>query len=70
MCLLHARFEHTYLANPRLFAKLGCRMEDFEKEVALLLHRRQLASKGLKAPHRPATGPGYNHRGFRQPSRL
>ncbi len=46
LCALHARFEHTYLTNPRLFDKLGCRLEDFEKEVALLLQRWRKATKG------------------------
>ncbi len=47
LCALHARFEHTYLSNPRLFAKLDCRPEDFEKEVALLLQRWRKDTKGV-----------------------
>ena len=47
LCALHAKFEHTYLTNPRLFAKLDCRLEDFEKEVALLLQRWRKDTKGV-----------------------
>ncbi len=47
LCALDARFEHTYLTNPRLFAKLDCRLEDFEKEVALLLQRWRKDTKGV-----------------------